>query len=66
MEGEGGGIKAGAGGRCYQAPTLLRAGEVQLLFWVLRWKEIGEHSNIQITNDCIQIVTISVVGECAE
>jgi hypothetical protein len=41
-KGEGGGTKAGAGegGRCYHAPMLLGAGEVKLIFWALRWKEI--------------------------
>jgi hypothetical protein len=43
--------------------VLLGAGEVKLIFWALRWKEKG---NIHITYDCIQIVTISAVGKCAE
>jgi hypothetical protein len=46
----------------YCAPTLLGAGEVKLIFWTLLWKEKG---NIYIAYDCIQIVTISAVGECA-
>jgi hypothetical protein len=34
MEGkvEGGGMKAGAGGKCYHAPTLLGAEEVKQIF----------------------------------
>ncbi len=54
--------KAGAGGMLSPL-TLLGAGEVKLIFWALRWKEKG---NIYITYDCIQIVTISAAGECAE
>jgi hypothetical protein len=38
-------MMAGAGGRCYHAPTLLGAGKVKLVFWALRWKEKGEHSH---------------------
>jgi hypothetical protein len=34
----------GGRGRWYHVPTLLRAGEVHLVFWVMRWKEKG---NIQ-------------------
>jgi hypothetical protein len=33
-----------AGGRCYHALTLFGAGEIKLVFWALRWKEKGEHS----------------------
>jgi hypothetical protein len=44
------------GGRCFPAPTLLRAGEVRALIW-------KERENIHITYDCIQIMTISTVGE---
>jgi hypothetical protein len=34
-------MRARAGGRSYHAPTLLEAGEVILIFWVLRWKMRG-------------------------
>jgi hypothetical protein len=40
-----GGMRTGAGGRCYHVPTLHGAGEVKLVFWALRWKEKGEHSH---------------------
>jgi hypothetical protein len=39
---------------CYHAPTLLGAR-------ALIWKDKG---NIHIVYDCIQIVTVSAVGEC--
>ncbi len=45
-----GGMRAGAGGRCYHAPMLLGAGEVKLVFWALRWKEKGELSHAQKGN----------------
>ncbi len=35
------GMRAGAGGRCSHAPTLLGAGELKLVFWDLRWKKKG-------------------------
>jgi hypothetical protein len=39
---------------------LLGGVEIKLIFWALRQKEKG---NIHITYGCIQIVTISAVGE---
>jgi hypothetical protein len=44
----GGGMRAGAGGRCYHAPTLLGAGFVTLVFWALGWKEKGEHTYLML------------------
>jgi hypothetical protein len=29
-------MRAGAGGRCYHAPTVLGAEDVKLVFWALR------------------------------
>jgi hypothetical protein len=34
-------MRAGAEGRCNHAPTLFGTGEVKLIFWVLRRKEIA-------------------------
>jgi hypothetical protein len=60
---EGGGDESWDGGGGGGATMLLGAGEAKLIFWALIWKEKG---NIHIAYDCIQIVTISPVGECAE
>jgi hypothetical protein len=69
MEGkvEGGGMKAGAGGKCYHAPTLLGAEEVKLAFWALRWKEKREHSHCD-KKRCRRMceMKINAEGECAE
>jgi hypothetical protein len=73
-KGEGGGIRAGSGGKCYHVPTLLGAREVQLVFWALRWKEKGEHSNnlrLYPNNDNkrsrrMSGMKISAVGECVK
>ncbi len=51
----------GLGWKWYHAPY--QELEVKLKFWALIWKEKG---NFHIVYDCIQMVTISAVGECAE
>jgi hypothetical protein len=56
-------MRAGARGRCYHTPTtVLGAGEVKIVLGF----EIEKERTIHISYDCIQIVTISAVGECAE
>jgi hypothetical protein len=70
-------MRAGAGGRCYYAPMLLAAGEVKLVFWALRWKEKGKHSDkkrcrrmrgmkINAVGECDARMKLSDVGEGAE
>ncbi len=57
------GVGVRGGGGVLAGPRLLGDGEVKLIFWALVWKEKG---NIHIPYDCIQIVTSSAAGECAE